>query len=358
MKHVLNIAAGMDTGGQMFGMQRAFARYSTRFQMSSLASSTHRYGYPESIKPAATSRETRAMMERLWMDADVVHIHRNLLWFDKFDAKVQKPIVVNHHGSAFRAAPEDNLRLAKSIGAVSVVSTIDLLSYDPDLVWLPAPFDVGALLELRKRHKPRAGKVVRIAHSPSDRKLKSTPAVQVAVKRLAERYPIEFDLIEDVPWSECLARKAAADIVIDQFNLGYGCNSIEAWAMGIPVVAGTTSQVTRDRMLSILGELPFYEASEDTLYDRLRELVADKELRVKWGRKGLAYARRWHDDKAIVPRMETVYDQAAVQRLPVPLAHLPIPSPKNRLMQVRDNVGRIRLMTPARAKIRGYEAVA
>jgi glycosyltransferase involved in cell wall biosynthesis len=354
---VFNIAAGLDTGGQMVGMQRAFSRHSKTWKMSSLATTPHRFGYPQHIKPGPTSRETRAVMERLWVEADVVHVHRNLLWFAPFDAKARRPIVLNHHGTAFRAAPEDAMRLAKSIGAVSVGSTIDLLNYSPDVTWLPAPFDVNAMLEIRRATR-RSSKVVRIAHAPSDRRIKSTPAVEVAVRRLAERYPIEFDLIENVPWAECLRRKARADIVVDQLTLGYGCNAVEAWSMGIPVIAGTTNPETRERMVDILGSLPFYEATEANLYDRLEELVADKELRVKWGRKGLAYARRWHDDRVSVPRMEALYERAVAERLPVPLAAIPTPSPKNRLVQVRDHLGRIRLMTPVRAKIRGFEVVA
>lgn len=356
-RRVLNIAAGIDTGGQMVGMQRAFDRYSGTWRMSSLATTKHRYDYPAHIAPPPSRRAVWDLMEQLWTGADVVHVHRNLLWFADFDRKARRPIVLNHHGTAFRTAPDEALRLARYIGAVSVASTIDLLNYAPDVEWLPAPMDIEMLAAVRKANKPRPSNVVRIAHAPSDRRIKSTIAVENAVRVLSKNYRIEFDLIEDVPWAECLARKAKADIVVDQLSLGYGCNAIEAWGMGIPVVAGTTHPATRERMVDMLGELPFFEASEQNLVKRMEELIADKSLRTEWGRRGLAYARRWHGLKAVTPRMEALYERAIAERLPVPIARLSGGTPKNRIVHVRDSSGQVRLMTPARARLRGFEVV-
>jgi hypothetical protein len=186
----------------MFFMQRAFTRYSKTWQMDALATTGHRFGYPAHTEPPIGRRSIRELMERLWDQADVVHVHRNLLWFADFDRKMRKPIVLNHHGSAFRAAPEEALRLTRHIGAVSVASTIDLLNYSPDLSWLPAPMDIDAKQRIRRAERPAPDGVVRIAHAPSDRRVKSTPLVEAAVRRLATRYPIEFDLIENVPWAE------------------------------------------------------------------------------------------------------------------------------------------------------------
>ena len=81
-------------------------------------------------------------MERLWVEADVVHVHRHLQWFSGFDRNDRRPIVFNHHGTTFRAEPDQMLRDARHIGAVVVVSTIDLLQYARDLTWLPAPYQI------------------------------------------------------------------------------------------------------------------------------------------------------------------------------------------------------------------------
>ena len=136
-----------------------------------------------------------------------------------------------------------------------------------------------------------------------------------AIGKLTQRHRIEFDLIEGVTWGECMARKAKADIVIDQLTLGYGCNAVESWGMGMPVVAGTTDPVTRDGMIDILGELPFYEASERKLVARLEELIVDRhsgEVRPI----GLAYAKRWHDDLTVMRQVEALYERAIAERRP------------------------------------------
>ena len=61
-------------------------------------------------------------------------------------------------------------------------------------------------------------------------------------------------------------RKGRADVFVDQMILGYGCNAIEAWGMGIPVIAGVDPEKapsiimqtipldTRDRMLQLWGD--------------------------------------------------------------------------------------------------------
>jgi hypothetical protein len=170
--------------------------------------------------------------------------------------------------------------------------------------------------------------VVRVAHSPTFRTLKSTEAVISAVADLqAEGLPVELDLIERVTWGECLRRKARADIYIDQVILGYGCNAIEAWGMGLPVIAGVDPDradavnhpipgSTRDRMLREFGSLPFYEASESTIVDTLRELVKSAELRAEWAVRGMEHVGRFHAQLPALERLVGLY-QRAVNQQPV-----------------------------------------
>ena len=91
-----------------------------------------------------------------------------------------------------------------------------------------------------------------------------------------------------------MRRKGRADLFVDQVLLGYGCNAIEAWGMGIPVIAGVDPEKakaivkqyippdTRDVMLSIWGELPFYESTEEGLYDSISAFLNKPSLLKKW----------------------------------------------------------------------------
>src|SRR6185369_446611 len=106
----------------------------------------------------------------------------------------------------------------------------------------------------------------RIVHAPTNRTLKHTDLFLEAVRQLTEEgLPIDLDLIEGQTHSECMARKAQADIVFDQLAFGYGCNAVEAWGMGIPVIAGAEDQWVLNRMDQEWGGLPFMLATTQNL---------------------------------------------------------------------------------------------
>ncbi|NIV39132.1 MAG: hypothetical protein GWN58_59865, partial [Anaerolineae bacterium] len=63
---------------------------------------------------------------------------------------------------------------------------------------------------------------------------------------------------------KCLQRKARSHLYIDQFLMGYGTNALEAWAMGIPVVAGAHPDL-RDRIKAAVGFVPFVETRIEDL---------------------------------------------------------------------------------------------
>jgi len=149
-----------------------------------------------------------------------------------------------------------------------------------------------------------------IAHAPTNRSVKSTAQFLEAINQLkADGYPVELELIERASWAQCLARKSRADIFFDQTLLGYGCNALEAWGMGIPVVAGASDE-TLDEMERRFGHLPFYHATEETIYDALKELVESPELREQYGQIGHDYVRRFHSEEVVVAQLKDLYLRA------------------------------------------------
>jgi glycosyltransferase involved in cell wall biosynthesis len=151
---------------------------------------------------------------------------------------------------------------------------------------------------------------MRIAHAPTDRGIKSTAAFLEATDQLkAEGHAIEVDLIEGVTWAECLARKAKADVYFDQVKLGYGNNAIEAWGMGIPVIAGGAPP-TLEEMERRFGNLPFYNATEDTLYAALRAML-DEGIRDEYAQRGQQHVERFHDERLVVEQLKDIYRRAA-----------------------------------------------
>jgi hypothetical protein len=300
---VLSFNMGSDPAGISSGIARAFRR--SDWSVRSLVSMTNYIGYtPDLAWQPPVIREA-------WEAADLIHLHHGFRSADRMvkgryvGRVTPKPYVVEHHGTGFRENVTAHLRDLADRGAIGLVSTLDL-HVASGLAWLPAPIPVDEYAAMKQPPTER----ILIAHAPTNRQIKSTAQVIEAVERLqAEGFPVELDLIERVPWTECLQRKAKADIYFDQVILGYGNNALEAWAMGIPVVAGAADE-TLDEMERRFGHLPFYHATEDTIYDALRELVESPELRAEYGRIGHEYVRRWHSEEVVVEQLKDIYRRA------------------------------------------------
>lgn len=313
---VFFLASGQDTGGQGFRMAQALNRHVPGFSARAMHSSDTYIQYPSDLK--WDYEEAR----KLYSWADVVH-HRNTVVFYEFldilrrRSPLRRPTVLHHHGSHLRNSNMRAYYEGQSIGAVQIVSTIDLLDDAPTASWLPAPFDVEEIG--RYRSERPAGRRIRLGHAPTNRQGKGTEVILAALDRLSEKHNIEVDLIEGAPWVECLQRKGRCDIFIDQLTLGYGNNAIEAWAMGIPVVSGFAEPSDRDRFLRVARakEAPFMDASAhpsagplariEAVMSAIERLIDDPALRIHYGERGLMYVQRWHAERKVAERLAALY---------------------------------------------------
>ena len=308
--NVLSVVLGSDPAGISSGIARAF-RHEPGWNVRSLLTKVNYIGY-ELTEPwnALAVREA-------WLDADVVHLHHGFVTAERITRGYlgkrlpRRPYLVHFHGTGFREDTEVHLSELAHQNALGVVSTLDLHVIS-ELEWLPAPLDVEQMQATRSY---RRSPMVRIAHAPTNRQIKSTDLLIEAVERLqAEGHSVELDIIERVSWQECLRRKAQADIFFDQVLLGYGNNALEAWGMGIPVIAGA-DDATLDEMERRFGHLPFYHATEETIYDALKELVDSPELRQRYGKIGQDYVRKFHDYPVVVEQLKGIYRRALEGRV-------------------------------------------
>jgi hypothetical protein len=293
---ILSLPLGADTGGVSAAIGRAF-RGVSGWQFRAMIASRNYIDYPVDL---AWSRQA---VEEWWTWADLIHLHHNLSHFRRLKHFPRRPLVLQFHGTGFREKPRPHLAAMRRHKALGLVSTLDLWLLSPrDLEWLPCPVKI----EPRRRET----EMVRIAHAPTDRGIKSTEAFLAATDQLkAEGHPIEVDLIERVTWAECLQRKAKADVYFDQVKLGYGNNAIEAWGMGIPVIAGA-QPATLEEMERRFGDLPFYNADESTIYAALKAML-DPSIRDEYAQRGLQHVRRFHDERVVVEQLKDIYRRAA-----------------------------------------------
>ena len=322
--NILNLSLGQDTGGQQMRLARAWKRYFPEDTYTSVTSTHTFYEIQNKLDKAKVVNDW-------WPNADLIHQNNDLnfatMRFPKRSLDLTKPMVIHHHGTMYRTRPDYHLASQRQYKATSVVSTVDLWAIAPDKsIWLPQAYEPEELQDYRNRfYDPKDG-VLRIAHAPTNRVIKSTKAVEKAVQRLKWLgAKIQLDVIEKVSNVQCLQRKAQADLYIDQFLLGYGCNAIEAWGMGIPVIAGvqpekcvplirqSIPQDTTDRMLEQWGSFPFPLTTEETLMTEIARML-DPVYRRQWSDTGTAHFHRHHAAEVVVHRLRAIY-QDTIHRM-------------------------------------------
>lgn len=305
--NVVLFTAGYDTGGQGFRIKRAFDRWQAReFSVRSIHTLGSYFQYPADLAYHPSTAQP------LFDAADVIHMRNGLEGLKRLRPAALEGrvgLICHWHGTRFRQEHAVLARETAQKGAKQLVSTVDLTLLAPDLTWLPSPIDVYEMSSYRSPLDP--DNPIRVAHSPTNRVVKGTQHVMDAVQGLYRRgLAIELDLIERKPWAYVLQRKAKADIYVDQLELGYGNNALEAWAMGIPVIAGVSDPAVRDAMLERFGTLPFYEATPETLTERIAELATDSALRSHWGMLGNLFVHEFHEESKVAALLSEIYRDA------------------------------------------------
>jgi glycosyltransferase involved in cell wall biosynthesis len=217
-----------------------------------------------------------------------------------------------------------DLRNRGVIPAVRAVSDLDLtcewdhLALDPALTYFFLPFDASRY-EFREPPTDR----LRVVHAPRNRWFKGTEQVIAAVERARRRVDLDFDLVEGVTHEEAVRRKRAANVLIDHVGeaegtTGYGMNSLEALAMGIPCM---TSMIPAYE--AFLGPHPFLVTTPETLEAQLVELAGDPAPLRERAVAGRAWVERTHGADRIVERIYAKYRELGwmdEQGNPVPAA--------------------------------------
>lgn len=176
---------------------------------------------------------------------------------------------------------------------------------NPDLAaYLPrnSVFKPYAHVDWRKVRECRTGnRRLRIVHAPTDRRVKGSAFVIEAIERLrSSGYEFDFTLVENMQYGDAMKAYEMADILVDQLMIGwYGGLAVELMAMGKCVVC-----YLRERDMVCIPEemakdIPICNATPDSVYNVLCNLLEHPDLVLEFGRKGREYAMKWHDPQTI-----------------------------------------------------------
>ena len=184
---------------------------------------------------------------------------------------------------------------------LSIVGDYFLLPYSPNSVVVKQAIDLTNFPFIGCNSK---NKNIKIAHAPTNRKIKGTKYILPVIERLKkEGCSIDFILIENKPNEEALEMYKEADIIIDLLlEESYGILAIECMALGKPVLCRIG-----DKFIKYYPNLPILNTNPDNLYDNLKLLIENPELRRELGIRGREYVVKDHDSKKIAKQLIELY---------------------------------------------------
>lgn len=185
-----------------------------------------------------------------------------------------------------------------ALADLNVTLEFDHLELHPNIHHVFFPFETDRI----PRRTESSGTVLRVGHAPTNRAAKGSDQIIATIESLKKDFPVELELIENVSYEESLRRKARCDIFVDQIgDLGYGLNSLESLAMGIP----TCSCLARG-FAEAYPEHPLFAVNAATLSECLVQLIRAPELRRQHAKRGVEWVRRFHESKNVVARIHTL----------------------------------------------------
>jgi glycosyltransferase involved in cell wall biosynthesis len=190
---------------------------------------------------------------------------------------------------------------------------------NPDLAYvLPARsrFVAYAHIDPREwRPQPRpANPRPLVVHAPTARALKGTHHLLAAAEALrADGVEFDLELVEGRTQAEAREIYAHADLLVDQLMLGwYGGLAVEAMALGVPVISHVRAGDLEHVPPGFARELPIIDATPGSIRAVLRTWLVDRRDELpEVGRRGRAFAERWHDPLRIAADVAEEYSAVA-----------------------------------------------
>ena len=149
---------------------------------------------------------------------------------------------------------------------------------------------------------------VKVVHAPNHAQFKGTRFLLDAVRQLqGDGYPVELMLVQGVSNEEAMETYKQADIIADQFIIGWHGNfAVEGMALGKPVIAYIRKP---EAYLPAWLECPIVSADPDTLKQALLRLIENPQLRYELGIKGRRYVEQVFSLEQVGARMDRLYRQ-------------------------------------------------
>lgn len=253
--------------------------------------------------------EQRIGVLELFFTADVVHVHMDYSTLEdpqfigRFPRSSQR-LVRHYHGSEPNTTDPKAIRLVQRelddrLNAIHIGARLYHQRLSDRMHWLPIPVPMRDYARLRAEWwrpiEDRPNKLFRIAHSPTNPRIKGTIVLQCVVEELrAKGLPVELVMIAGKSHEEALQIKATCDITFDSFWLGIQGSGLEAACMSQVVVAGDPE--VKVEYEKAIGGCPYtYAENYMDLKPVLERLIVDQEFYEAERHKVYKYVKAYHD---------------------------------------------------------------
>ena len=150
-------------------------------------------------------------------------------------------------------------------------------------------------------------KILTIMHAPTNRQGKKSDYIEAALDRLKEEgYKFNYKCVTNVTHAQLKEEYIKADVVVDQLNRWYGTVSVEAMALGRPVVCGLQTHLCNyDERYR---KLPIINADIYNIYNVLKDILDGKYDLEAIGKASREFAMEVHDVKSVTKQLIELYE--------------------------------------------------
>lgn len=224
------------------------------------------------------------------------------LRFAKELKKRNKKIVCCYFGSDLRS--RGIFKELDGMSDLNLTVEFDHLQLHKNIHYLFFPFDVMKV----DYQFPELNKL-KIIHSPTNRLYKGTDKIIKVIDEIKHTHDFEFILAENIHRDELLRMKRGCNLAIDQVGgelggSGYGKNSIENLAMGIPTITEFF-----DDYLNFIPENPFITCNIDTLKETIIHYINNIEKLKDYSLVGRKWVEKYHSYESVNTKLESLYGE-------------------------------------------------
>jgi len=254
-----------------------------------------------------SSKINRFIEENHLYDYDVYHFDGGMdffrdLRFAKELKRRGKKIVCCYFGSDLRS--RGIFKELDDMSDLNLTVEYDHLQLYKNINYLFFPFDVKKV-----DYNFVQSDKLKIIHSPTNRLYKGTDKILNVIDELKKSYDFDFILAENVQRDKLLEMKRECNLAIDQVGgelggSGYGRNSIENLAMGLPTITEFYGEY-----LEFLPENPFIISNIDNLKDIIIKLINRIDLLKEYSEAGRIWVEKYHSYESVNKIVEKLYSE-------------------------------------------------